>query len=69
MFGFWLKYQPFLVYKRLKNEDIYLLLHSIIFTQNNYHDQYNDNCVTENMSERQLYKAHIFCSLKDLEIT
>ena len=60
IFGFWLKYQPFLVYKQLKNEDIYLLLHSIIYTQNNYHDQYNDKCVTENMSERQLYKAHIF---------
>ena len=33
IFGFWLKYQPFLVYKRLNNEDIiYLLLHSTIFT-------------------------------------
>ena len=31
--GFWLKYQPFLVYKRLNNEDIiYLLLHSTILT-------------------------------------
>ena len=33
IFGFWLKYQPFLVYKRLNNEDItYLLLHSTILT-------------------------------------
>ena len=68
IFGFWLKYQPFLVYKRLNNEDIiYLLLHSTINIQNDY--QYNDNRVTENMSNRQLYKAHFSCSLKDLEIT
>ena len=25
-----------------------------------YHDQYNDNCVTENMSERQLSTRHTF---------
>ena len=33
IFGFWLKYQPLLAYKRLKNEEIiYLLLHSTILT-------------------------------------
>ena len=68
MFGFWLKFQPFLFDKRLNNEDItYLLLYSTIYTKNNCH--YNDNCVTQKMSNRQLYKAHISCSLNDLKIT
>ena len=40
---------------------------STINTQFNY--QYNDNCVTGNLSNRQLHKANCSCSLEDLEIT
>ena len=53
---------------RLRSENIISsLLHSTIYTQNNC--QYNDNCVTDNLSNKQLHNAHFSCSLKDLETT